>query len=204
LDIPGTQHLFTVTTKSGTGGVHLQDRLQFGFALRDMERNRWNALSLFEFRDDRDNSQALSPTHQRLGIFATTANYQLAAPFTLSGRYAVKWNVAGSSSGISGLTSSAATQLAGGRATWDLTKKLDFGVAVSSLSSLGLSSKQYGMGVETGYQLIGNMWVSVGYNLVGFKDADLSGEDITRRGAFIRMRFKFDESIFSPKGATNK
>ena len=52
------------------------------------------------------------------------------------------------------------------------------------------------MGVETGYQLIGNMWVSVGYNLVGFKDADLSGEDITRRGAFIRMRFKFDESIF--------
>src|SRR5438874_10700898 len=43
-----------------------------------------------------------------------------------------KWNVAGSSSAINGLSSSALTQLAGGRATWDLTKKLDFGVAVSS------------------------------------------------------------------------
>ena len=194
----------TVTTKSGTSGVHLQDRLQFGFALRDMERNRWNALSLFEFRDDRDNSQPLSPLHQRLGILATTANYQVAAPFTLSGRYAVKWNVAGSSSGISGLTSSAATQLAGGRATWDLTRKMDFGVAVSSLSSLGLSSRQYGMGVETGYQLVSNVWLSVGYNLVGFKDADLAGEDITRRGAFMRLRFKFDENLFKPKSEMKK
>ena len=200
----GRNILSTVTTKSGTSGVHLQDRLQFGFALRDMERNRWNALSLLEFRDDRDNAQPLSPSHQRLGILATTANYQMAAPFTLSGRYAIKWNVAGSSSGISGLTSSAATQLAGGRATWDLTRKMDFGVAVSSLSSLGLSSKQYGMGVETGYQLVSNIWLSAGYNLVGFKDADLAGEDITRCGAFVRLRFKFDENLFKPKLETKK
>src|SRR5437879_2250774 len=108
---------------------------------------------MFEFKDDLDNSQALAPLHHKLGIVATTANYQVSAPFTLSARYAVKWNVAGSSAGVTGFTSSAATQLAGGRATWDLTRKWDIGVAASSLHGVGLSSSQYGMGVETGYQV---------------------------------------------------
>jgi large repetitive protein len=89
--------------------------------------------------------------------------------------------------------------LAGGRATWDLNRKWDVGVTTSTIYSLGFSSRQYGMGFETGYRLIGNMWISTGYNLVGFHDADLAGEDVTRRGAFLRMRFKFDENIFSPK-----
>jgi hypothetical protein len=111
----------------------------------------------------------------------------------------VKWNVAGSSAGVTGLTSSVATELVGGRATWDVSRKWDFGVAASNLHGVGLSSSQYGMGAETGYQLIGNMWLSVGYNLMGFRDADLAGEDVTRRGVFVRMRFKFDESIFTPK-----
>src|SRR5215471_4867366 len=194
----GRNILSNITTKT-TGGAHLQDRLQFGFALRDTERNRWNGLSMFEFKDDLDNSQPATPVHQKLGILATTANYQVAAPFTLSARYAVKWNVAGSSAGVTGLTSSAATELVGGRATWDVSRKWDFGVAASNLHGVGLSSSQYGMGAETGYQLIGNMWLSVGYNLMGFRDGDLAGEDVTRRGVFVRMRFKFDESIFTPK-----
>jgi len=40
----------------------------------------------------------------------------------------------------------------------------------------------------------------VGYNVTGFKDDDLTGENVTRRGAFVRMRFKFDENTFAPKG----
>jgi hypothetical protein len=75
-------------------------------------------------------------------------------------------------------------------------------VAASQLSSLGMASRQYGLGFETGYQIIGNLWLSTGYNFVGFVAADLAGEDVTRRGAFIRMRFKFDESIFKPKVKT--
>jgi hypothetical protein len=190
----GRNVLSTITTKGGSGGVHFQDRAQLGFALRDNIRSRWNALSMFEFKDDRDGSQA-TPLHSRIGIFSSTANYQVRAPFTLSGRYAIKWNVAGDN----GISSTATTQLAAGRATWDLTRKWDIGVVTSAICSLNCSSRQYGMGFETGYRLIGNMWLSTGYNLAGFHDADLTGEDITRRGAFLRMRFKFDENIFSPK-----
>ncbi len=82
---------------------------------------------------------------------------------------------------------------------WDLTKKWDMGVAASTTYSVGYASKQYGMGFETGYRLISNLWISTGYNVIGYQNADLTGEDVTRRGAFIRMRFKFDENIFAPR-----
>jgi uncharacterized repeat protein (TIGR01451 family) len=194
----GRDVLSTTTTKGAISGTHLQDRLQFGFALRDTSRNRWNALSLFELKADHDNSQPATPLRSTVGIFATTANYQVSAPFTLSGRYAAKWSI--SADNI--LSSSANTQLLGGRATWDLTRKWDLGVAASTTYSLGVSSQQYDMGAELGYQLFGNLWISTGYNLMGFRNPDLTGEDVTRKGAFIRMRFKFDENIFAPRSGS--
>jgi len=37
----------------------------------------------------------------------------------------------------------------------------------------------------------------VGYNATGFRgDRDLSGYEYTEQGAFIRLRFKFDEDLF--------
>ncbi|HWX55764.1 MAG TPA: hypothetical protein VN176_14345 [Verrucomicrobiae bacterium] len=185
----------TTTTKGSTGGTHLQDRMQFGFALRDAQMNRWNALSLFEVKADNDNATPASPTKSTIGIFSTTANYQVSAPLTFSARYAAKWSLANGDA----IASSAVTQLVGGRAMWDVTRKWDFGVASSTTYSSGFASRQYAMGFETGYQVVGNLWVSSGYNLVGFSNADLTGEDVTRKGPFIRLRFKFDERIFSPR-----
>jgi hypothetical protein len=186
----------TTTTKGASGGTHLQDRLQFGFALRDAQRNRWNALNMMEFKADDNNSVPGQPSRTTAAIFSTTANYQVIAPLTFSGRYAAKWSLAGDSS----VSSSATTQLVGGRATYDLNPRWDFGVAASTTYSLGFASRQYGMGFETGYKLVQNLWISTGYNLLGFRNPDLAGEDVTRRGAFIRMRFKFDENIFASKG----
>jgi len=193
----GRNILATTKTKgTSAASTHLQDRLQVGFALRDFARNRWNALTMVEFKNDNDNSQPLTPLKSKIGIFSATANYQVSAPFTISGRYAAKWNIAAGN----GLSSSATTQMVAGRAMWDLTPRWDIGVSTSTLYSLSIGSRQYGMGVETGYRIMPNVWLSAGYNVTGFKDDDLSGESVTRRGSFIRMRFKFDENIFAPKG----
>lgn len=191
----GRNVLSTTSTKGTSAGSRLQDRLQFGFALRDAARNRWNALNLFEVKADHDDSQPLAPVRSTTGIFSTTANYQVSAPVTLSGRYAAKWSIANDSN----LASSAIMQMVGGRATWDMTRRWDLGFAASTKYSLGFNSQQYGMGFETGYRILANMWLSTGYNVVGFRDNDLTGEDVTRRGPFVRMRFKFDESVFAPK-----
>jgi hypothetical protein len=181
-------------TKGAVDDTHLQDRLQAGFALRDAAQNRWNALSMFELRNETDNSLT-APIQQRIGIFSTTANYQLTAPLTLSGRYAARWNVAGGN----GLASSSLVQMAAGRATYEFNRHWDVGAVASALYGNSLGSAQYGLGAETGYLVMRNTWLSVGYNLMGFRDPVLTGEDITRRGFFIRLRFKFDENIFAPK-----
>jgi hypothetical protein len=185
--------LSTTTTKGSSAGERLQDRMQFGFALRDSEQNRWNALSLFEVKADHDHSQPTTPTNSTVGIFSVTANYQVVAPLTFSGRYAAKWNIANDSN----LSSSATTQLVGSRVTYDIGKKMDVGFATSTTYSLGFAARQYGMGFETGYKVVQNLWISTGYNVIGFRNQDLAGEDITRRGPFIRLRFKFDENILS-------
>jgi hypothetical protein len=61
-------------------------------------------------------------------------------------------------------------------------------------------ARQQAFGVEAGYLLRQNLWLSAGFNASGFSgDADLSGYEYTQRGAYIRLRFKFDEDIFKSK-----
>lgn len=191
----GRNILSDTKNKGSAVSEQIQDRMQIGFALRDAQRNRWNALTMVEFKNENDDTNPLTPVKTKIGIFSATANYQVSAPFTLSGRYAAKWDL----DTETGLSSSATTQMLAGRAMWDLTHRWDVGFAAGTLYSLSTSSRQYGFGPEIGYQLMPNVWVSTGYNLIGFKDDDLSGEDVTRRGAFIRLRFKFDESLFMRK-----
>jgi hypothetical protein len=59
-----------------------------------------------------------------------------------------------------------------------------------------MRSRQYGMGGEVGYRVARNLWLSAGYNVLGYQDQDLAGDDTTRKGAYIRLRFKFDENLF--------
>ncbi len=59
------------------------------------------------------------------------------------------------------------------------------------------NSTQHALGVEAGYQVQDNLWLSAGYNWRGFRDHDLSGSDYTNQGFYIRVRFKFDENLFA-------
>jgi hypothetical protein len=51
----------------------------------------------------------------------------------------------------------------------------------------------YGFGVETGWDIATNMWLSVGYNIKGFYDQDFTAAHYTARGVFVRFRMKFDQ-----------
>ena len=89
----------------------------------------------------------------------------------------------------------------GGRATWEFAPKWDVSLAMSTLFGDSTKSRQYGVGIEVGYLVATNLWVSAGYNVTGYKDAELSGADYTARGPFIRLRYKFDESLLEAQGA---
>jgi hypothetical protein len=86
--------------------------------------------------------------------------------------------------------------LAGGRVTWDLTERWDVGVQNHVLWSPRGGSRQSSFGVEAGYLLKSNLWLSLGYNHIGFSDDELVGAAYTRQGVYLRLRFKFDETLF--------
>jgi hypothetical protein len=46
-----------------------------------------------------------------------------------------------------------------------------------------------------------NMWLSAGYNVKGFSDRDLSADNYTSRGVYMRIRYKFDETLLARSGA---
>ena len=71
----------------------------------------------------------------------------------------------------------------------------------SLLVGESIDSRQYGLGLELGYLVTANLWVSAGYNFFGYRDEDLAGADYTTKGPYVRLRFKFDETVFGGLGA---
>jgi hypothetical protein len=63
----------------------------------------------------------------------------------------------------------------------------------------------YSIGASLGRRLYRNVWASVGYNVVGFKDDEFSQADYTAKGPFLRLRVKVDQDSirewldFSPR-----
>jgi hypothetical protein len=92
----------------------------------------------------------------------------------------------------------------GARATWEFAPKWDVALVSSALFGDSTASRQYGVGFELGYLVATNLWVSAGYNFFGYSDVDLAGADYTARGAYVRVRYKFDEALFDgAKSAAN-
>ena len=47
--------------------------------------------------------------------------------------------------------------------------------------------------VDIGFQVWEFIWLTLGYSYDDF-DADLTGQDYTGKGPFLKLRFKFDEN----------
>jgi uncharacterized repeat protein (TIGR01451 family) len=166
---------------------------QLGLAWRQTDQNRWNALARYEHRYTRLGAigSALA-TRDEAHILAGLVNYQPVQRFVLSGRYAAK----ASTNSLAGVATDNTAQLLMGRAVLDLSRRLDAGVIASSLFSDGFADRKYGLGAELGLIVMKNLRVAGGYNLFGFTDKDLNSFGTTRKGAYIELGFKFDESMF--------
>lgn len=58
------------------------------------------------------------------------------------------------------------------------------------------SEMRYLLGAEVGYSPMTNLWLSMGYNFAGYHDDEIASNDDNQRGAYFRLRFKFDEDLF--------
>jgi uncharacterized repeat protein (TIGR01451 family) len=184
------------TNLGATGGKRELITAQSGVAYRPVSTDVWNALSRIEYKKDSDSTLGPGLSRDESGlILSTHLNVQPSRSWVTSARYAAKWG----NDRSNGLSSRSFTQLIGGRSTWDLTQRWD--VSLQAYRMWGDGAAETAVGVEVGYLAWKNMWVSLGYNIKGFKAADLAGEAYTQRGVYLRLRFKFDENVFEPNAA---
>ncbi len=54
-------------------------------------------------------------------------------------------------------------------------------------------SIKYSYGPAVGVSPVDNVWLSLGYNVVGFKDEDFTAAEYTQKGPYIEFRMKFDQ-----------
>jgi hypothetical protein len=185
---------YVLGTNYAARGDVLQNRAQLGVAYRDTDTNRVNALAKIEYKLERDASNAeLGALKSRAWILSTHADYHPSRPWWLTGRLAGKWQADRFENGVRDRFHA---QLLAGRVVYDVTENWDLGV-LGAVQFGQRGARQHAFGVEVGYLLAQNLWLSAGANFTGFAgDADLAGYEYTRAGVYLRLRFKFDENLF--------
>ncbi len=85
------------------------------------------------------------------------------------------------------------TDLIGAEWRFDLTTWLDIGAQTSMLHSWNAENYQFSAGPSVGFSPIANSWISIGYNVIGFRDPDFDAARYTAQGVTLKLRIKFDQ-----------
>lgn len=166
-------------------------RSQVGAAFRPAGHDSLDLLARYEHKFDLRRADAGS-MDSRVNIVSLHGHWQHSKSVATSIRYAAK----STSVAADGLASSYWAQMVYGRVTKDVTRNWDVGVQAGVLAGKS-GALQRSLGLEAGYRIGQDLWVSFGGNVVGLKDDDLAGYDKTDSGFYIRLRFKFDENLFA-------
>ncbi len=119
-----------------------------------------------------------------------TANTMVSDRWQLAGHYGLKYVI----SDFEGDRYKGVSQLLGAETRFDLTDKIDLGLEGSLLFGHGFNSWQYAYGPSIGVTPVKNVWLSLGYNVVGYKDEDFAAAEYARQGLYLKFRFKFDQN----------
>lgn len=186
-----------VDNKGADQGDHLRDRFQLGLAWRDFDQNKLDVLSKVEYYYEDNQTNLESAFKRESYVTSTHVNYHPERQLTLSGQYAAKWSVLNEDN----VKSSALTQLLSGRVIYDINERWDTSIQAGALWGNHGAGTRYLVGAEVGYLMATNLWVSAGYNVLGYQDNELANTSSTGQGAYIRFRFKFDEELFGRRNS---
>ncbi|WP_201596419.1 DUF11 domain-containing protein [Psychrobacter fulvigenes] len=170
------------------------NRFQLGAAYRDYDSNQLDMLAKLEYRLD-DNITGADPYQKDTVIWSWSGNYHPTRPLTISGHYAGKYT----EYDADGIASDNTAHAAYARGLYDISERWDIGLQAGTYWNDQADDMSYMLGAEVGYSPMTNLWLSLGYNFMGFEDEDIAYEDTTQQGAYFRLRFKFDEDLFKRK-----
>jgi hypothetical protein len=90
------------------------------------------------------------------------------------------------------------TDMLGSEVRYDLSPRLDLGLHGGLLHSWDSSNFDWSLGPSIGFSRLENSWVTIGYNLVGFRDGDFDAARYTAQGPWLKLRLKFDQATRLP------
>ena len=167
-----------------------QARLMMGVAYRESSRDRWNGLAKYELRYDSAPDRPDGGT-ERSHIISTDINYQPSRCIESGTHLAMRI----SDNTLGPLSTTTKAMLLQQRFSLNLTPRTQLSFISSNYWNDSLGGDMNSIGIEGGFMLHRNLWLSAGYNFSGFDDDLLVDGNYTGKGPYVRLRFKFDESI---------
>jgi len=161
-----------------------RNRFYSGVAYRDNQKNELNYLVKYENEYIKSEEEKLID-HELSFQF----NKKVSEKHILSGLYAYK-NIANDNEDLD-----YSANWITGRYMYNLNEDWDLGLSGGYLFD-NETAKNYMLGLEAGYLLKKNMWLSLGYNFEGLSDNNYSNETFYKKGIYIRFRLKLGEEDF--------
>jgi hypothetical protein len=166
-----------------------QANLRFGWAYRLADR-KWSFLDRIDLVYDRAATAADEQMSWRL-INNFNANRRISAAAQLSLQYAFKYV----RSEFDGDAYTGYTDLIGADYRYGFNDRWDAGVNTSIYHSYQSKVLDFGVGLDVGYNLGRNLWLSLGYNFLGFDDKDFEQARYTAAGPYLRFSIKADQHL---------
>ena len=166
-----------------------QANLKFGWAYRVADR-KWSFLDRVDLVYDRAVTEFAGQKSWRL-INNFNANRRLSASSQLSLQYAFKYV----RSEFDGDGYTGYTDLIGVDYRHGFSDRWDAGINTSIYQSYQSKVIDYGFGVDVGYNFGRNMWLTLGYNVLGFVDNDFGQARYTASGPYLRFSIKTDQRL---------
>ncbi len=161
--------------------------LKFGWAWRKAE-SRWSFLNRTDLIIE-DIELLTQRQESRRIVNNFNANRRVSARTQLSLQYAFKIvKTMFDNQEFSGYTDLVGLDFRRG-----FKNKWDWGAHTSVYHSWESDIVDYGFGLDVGYNVMDNMWISVGYNFAGFHDSDFAAARYTAEGPFLQISVKTDQ-----------
>jgi len=176
-------------SENPAGGELAQVNLRFGWAYRRADR-LWSFLDRIDLIADRLDT-ALTAEHSWRLINNFNANRRLGPAAQLSLQYAFKYV----RSNFDNASYSGYTDLIGVDFRRGFRDRFDAGVNSSVYHSYNSKVVDYGFGLDVGYNIGTNMWLTLGYNFAGFDDKNFAAARYTASGPYLRFAIKADQQL---------
>lgn len=208
--LAGSFRYYDVTDKDGQRAVSMAGDLSL--ALRPAD-SRWSVLERLQFR--KESADAGFTGKNVLGVPAygngfqatlrvinnVSLNYRTGDEgrghgFEATVYYGSKW-VRGSFGGddYQGYIDAAGFEL-----RKDVGPKFDIGVQGSVQHAWSRGTFAFSGGPSIGASPAGNLWITAGYNVSGYRDRDFEDDRYTRSGPYVTLRLKFDQKTLGGLG----